>query len=240
MFESPVPESVEELFRLSRCEVTSDDILAFSPGDPGYNDYVREWTQILRSGIVPLKPNFDLTEVIAMTSWADPTSWSGDVQRFLAFRRFTSAVALTLIHRSNNCEAVRPPVYLARDLLVDLIDFYPTGAKFLSTLRAVFRDTRTLLRSTRDPEFPFITLGLLILAQLDHDWTSAEHAAEQLLADEQEARGFLGALFWSPEFLFGLTVYDQLTKDWRRMIAGLQNPSHHEATAIIIDALSHA
>ena len=240
MFESPVPESVEEFFLLSRREVTKDDVMTFAPTDPGYDDYVREWSEIQRSGIIPLEPNFDLTEVIGMTSWADPNSWSGDVQRFLAFRRFTSTVALILIHRGNDAEAVRPAVYLARDLIVDLIDYYPTGVKFLPTLRSVFRDTRTLLRSNCEPEFPFFTLGLLILSQLDNDWTSAEHAAEQLLTDEWEARGFLGCFSWSPEFLFGLTVYDQLSSDWRKMIARLQNPTHHEATALIIDAFREA
>lgn len=141
-----------------------------------------------------------------------------------------------LVHQACEAENVRPAVYLARDLLIDQIDIVPSAVYDLSTLRSVFQDTRSLLRLNRESEFPFFTLGSLILAQLDGDWAASELFAEQLLADESEVRGQLEWLASSDEFLLGLTVYDQLHDDWRRMMAGLQNPTQDETTALLIQA----
>lgn len=236
--DTSVPTSIVQLFQQSRCKVSRDDIVAFAPVDPGYDDYVRLWSEIQGTGSIPTELSFDLQEVIGMTGWGVAARWGDKVQRFLAFRRFTSAVAMMLVHRGHDVDSVRPANYLARDLVIDQFDFYGSIQKrTFGTLREAIQDTRVLLRSVGDAQFPYFTLGAMILAQLEGDWTAAEQAASQLIADEQEARSF--QLYSIPtDFLFGLTVYDQLNHDWRRMIAGLRNPNHHGDTAAIIEALS--
>jgi hypothetical protein len=235
--DTSAPESIDELFQQSRNCVPRDDIVAFAPIDPGYDDYVRLWSEIQRTGSVPTELSFDLREVIGMTSWGVASRWGDKVGRFIAFRRFTSAVALVLVHRGHDVDNVRPANYLARDLVIDQFDFYDSSQEVsLGTLREAIQDTRVLLRSVSDTQFPYFTLGAMILAQLEGDWTAAEQAASQLISDEQEARGFQPYSI-PTDFLFGLTVYDQLNHDWRRMIAGLRNPNHHGETAMIIEAL---
>ena len=44
--------SVDALFQYTRSRVTDQDIVDFSPSDPGYPNYVKLWTQIRRSGIM--------------------------------------------------------------------------------------------------------------------------------------------------------------------------------------------
>ena len=36
-----IDQSVRDLFKYTRAEVTKNDILVFSPNDPGYEDYVK-------------------------------------------------------------------------------------------------------------------------------------------------------------------------------------------------------
>lgn len=89
--------AIDDLFQFTRSRVTEKDIADFSPNDPGYPDYVRLWTQVHRTGIIPRQIEFDLSEVIALTGWGVPSAYFNP-EGFRNFRRFTSSVGVTLLH----------------------------------------------------------------------------------------------------------------------------------------------
>jgi len=228
--------AIDALFQYTRSHVTEQDIVDFSPGDPGYANYVRVWTEILRTGVVPRESHFDLSEVIALTGWSLPEDWERP-DRFLAYRRFTSAVAVTMLHFGNHSEDIRTANYLARDLLIDLDRANP---HYFSLLREVFPVVRDLLAATHgEPEYPFFTFGEMLLAQWAEDWETSQRAATRLIKDENAVRQseVLGGYVESDRFLLGLTNYDQLHDDWRAFAANLKNPTGHEETQLVIEAL---
>ncbi len=111
--------AAEELFQSTRALVTEQDIIDFSPGDPGYGDYVEVWSKIKRKGVIPTDCSFEVTEVIALTGWGNAEKEKSP-DRFRAYRRFTTAVALALFSEGNDSDCIRPAGYVARDLLIDL------------------------------------------------------------------------------------------------------------------------
>ena len=229
--------SVVSLFQHTQSRVTDQDIIDFSPGDPGYPDYVKLWTQIRRSGSIPKQTEFDLSEVIGLTGWAKPEEWE-DPERFRNYRRFTSAVGVALLHNGNDSESVRVANYLARDLVIDLDS---DSNRHMSLLQPVVAATREVLSTTNlDEGYPFFTFATMILAQKSRDWRSAEAAASLLIQDESAVRQN-ESLNWSIQndrFLLGLSVYDQLHKDWISFARALKNPNKHEDTQLVIDALT--
>jgi len=231
--------SVISLFQYTQSRVTDQDIIDFSPGDPGYPDYVNLWTQIRRSGSIPLQTEFDLSEVIGLTGWAKPEQ-RNEPERFRNYRRFTSAVGVALLHQGNSSESVRVANYLARDLVVDLD---PMSERHLSLLRAVSISTRDVLSTSNlDEGFPFYTFTSMILAQRACDWSASESAATQLIEDESAVRAneSLNWMIRDDRFLLGLSVYDQLHSDWIFLAEGLKNPNQHEETQLVIDALAQS
>ncbi|MEZ5327437.1 MAG: hypothetical protein R3F19_20495 [Verrucomicrobiales bacterium] len=229
--------SVVSLFQYTQLRVTDQDIIDYSPGDPGYPDYVKLWTQIRRSGSIPHETEFDLSEVIGLTGWAKPEEWD-DPERFRNYRRFTSAVGVALLHYGNDSECVRVANYLARDLVIDLD---ATSKRHLSLLRSVVVATRQVLSTANlDEEYPFFTFASMILAQKARDWEASEAAATQLIEDESAVRQN-ESLSWSIQddrFLLGLSVYDQVHKDWISFVRTLKNQNQHEDTQLVIDALN--
>ena len=151
--------SVDALFQYARSRVTDQDIVDFTPSDPGYPDYVKLWTQIRRSGSIPRQSEFDLSEVIGLTGWVEPEQVSNP-ERFRCYRRFTSAVGVALLHYGNGSESVRVANYLARDLLIDLD---PMSERHLSLLRSTAESTREVLSTTNlDEGYPFGSSGSLV------------------------------------------------------------------------------
>ncbi len=225
--------SVLALFRYVRPQVTAQDIKDYCPSDPGYGDYVAAWTDIWESQVLPRASRFDLSEVISLTGFADAgTRESPD--RFRRFRRFTTTVAIALIHQRCCVMSVRAANYLARELL---IDFDLKDRAHLSRLRPVFESTRAVLKAAPDgEEYPFFTLGSMILAQKASDWSASEAAATQLIVDEWAIRSDFE--WWEDQrFLLGLTVFDQHHSDWLALALDLINPTGHEDTALVLDAL---
>ncbi|BDS07496.1 hypothetical protein NT6N_25360 [Oceaniferula spumae] len=229
--------SATALFEFTRSRVTDEDIVNFSPSDPGYPNYVKLWTQIRRSGVIPNDADFDLTEVIGLTGWAKPKEWKKP-ERFRIYRRFTSAVGIALLHQGHDSETVRPANYLARDLLIDLD---PSSERHITLMRDVCKSTRIILSTTNlDEGYPFFTLASMILAQKAGAWNEAEAAASQLIEDENAVRSneILNWLVQDDRFLLGLSVYDQLHGDWKAIAKELKNPNQHEETQLVIDVLS--
>jgi hypothetical protein len=56
-------------------------------------DDTQRVVELARIGVVPQESHFDLSEVIALTGWADPNDWAYP-DRFLVYRRLTSGVAV--------------------------------------------------------------------------------------------------------------------------------------------------
>lgn len=228
--------AVLDLFRYTRARVTEQDIVDFSPGDPGYGSYVKVWTEIRRTGVIPEQTEFDLSEVIGLTGWARPEDWEA-AERFRRYRRFTTSVGIALLHLGNDSEMVRPANYLARELI---IDWDRADSGHLALIREVASATREyLLADGSENEYPFFTFAGMVLGQLAGDWPGAEEAATQLIVDEGAVRRneALNWLIVENRFLLGLTNYNQLHGDWIVFADGLSNPNGHEDTQLVIDAL---
>jgi hypothetical protein len=228
--------SVIALFQYTQSRVTDQDIIDFSPGDPGYPNYVKLWTHIRRSGSIPTQTEFDLSEVIGLTGWAKAEKESNP-DRFRCYRRFTSAVGVALLHQGNDSVSVRVANYLARDLIIDLDT---TNRTHLQLLRAVVDSTRQVLSTTNlEDGYPFFTFAAMILAQKTRDWNTSEAAAIQLIKDENDVRQneSLNWMIADDRFLLGLSNYDQLHDDWISFARELKNPNNHEETQLVIDAI---
>lgn len=136
---------------------------------------------------------------------------------------------------------MRPPNYLARDLLIDLEE---TDTELRRALQPVFADAREFFfsKSQEHEDYPFFSFGSLLLAQRDGEWTLAEDLAHQLIEDESAVRRLpaLKSRLHDPRFLLGLTRYDQLHDDWLTLARPFQNPTDADPTQRVIDALEAA
>lgn len=230
-------EHVDQLFQLTRRRISKRHIVDFSPADPGYDAYVRLWSEIHRTGEIPRESEFDLSEVIGLTGWADAVDYDSG-KRFRDYRRFTSAVAVALVTGGNDSECVRVANYLARDLIID-IDI--NDREHFDAVRKVFPAVRdALIMSNNENEYPFFTLGSLILAHQAGDFKPMPSLAKQLIDDEAAVRN-KEELKWSvvdSRFLFGLTVYDQLNREWVRLVSSITNPNNDNNIQWIIDRLA--
>ena len=228
---------VDTLFQLTRRLITERHIRDFSPADPGYESYVQLWTRILRTGEIPEKSEFDLSEVIGLTGWASPTDFNQPSQ-FREYRRFTSAVGVALITFGNESESVRVANYLARDLIVDS---HVNDREHFDAVRNVFPLVReTLLQTNYEEEYPFFTLGSLILAHMAGDIDEMQTLASQLIDDDASVRNN-ESLSWSVQdsrFLFGLTNYNQLKADWVTLASSLKNPSNDPNIQMVMDTFA--
>ena len=228
--------SVTALFEYTRSRVTDQDIIDYSPGDPGYPDYVNLWTAIRRSGVIPKETEFDLSEVIGLTGWGQPEE-EKDPERVRCYRRFTSSVGIALLHYGNDSSCVRPANYLARDLIIDLDRSCKTHLRLVRQVVVATRDT--LLANGFEEDYPFFTFARMILSQIAGSWLDAEAAATQLLIDEDAVRKneSLNMMIADDRFLLALSSFDQVHQDWVSFANDLRNPNSHEDTQLVIDAL---
>lgn len=224
---------VEALFQDARSKVTDQDIRDFSPSDPGYGDYVKLWTRIRLTGVVPRETEFDLSEVINLVGGFGKHWEYEQDPGYRRFRRFTSSVGIVLVHFGNDSESIRPTNYQARDLLIELDR---SSKQQVSILREVVAATREVLLADGDNEYPFYTFSAMILAQIARDWRAAETAATQLINDENTARKN-DPFIKDDRFLLGLSVFNHLHNEWIAFAQGLKNANKHEDTQLVIEAM---
>lgn len=229
-----IPPEVQALFDFTRSQITEQHIRKHSPTDPGYANYVRVWTEIMRSGVPPTRADFDLTETIGLTSW-----WSNaPAERspsFLEYYRFTSAVALSLVHSGNDCEEVRPGNFLAYDLVSQC---RIPGDPFFRLVREVLPVTRHHLSETDfDTDFPFFTLGSMVLAHMVDDHAEVARLAPQLIEDESRVRRELPAGM-GPRFLLDTTGYQLRNNQWLALAQGLTNPRGDADLQLLIETFA--
>lgn len=229
----PIHPAVEALFQYTLLRVTEEDIVNYSPSDPGYGAYVEEWKLIRRTGRVPKMVNFEVSEVIGLTGWADASEMT-DPERFRAYRRFTTAAALVGLYHGYPCECVRESNYLARDLLIDLD---AECARHRALVRQVLPPVHDRLVATGEEGYPFFTFASMLLSQREEDWPEAHRAATRLIAEEQAVRKEFDWMVQDGRFLLGLSNYDQLHRDWLAWARQLRNPMGDEDTQLVMEAL---
>lgn len=222
---------IQALVDYTRSRVTAEHLARSVPDDPGTPDYLRVWKSLLQDSELPSKVSFEYSEVIGSASGGLPKDPQKATEK-RCFRRFTSAVALALIHAGND---PRPVNYLAHDLVVDCDSREP---EHLQLVRATLLPTRDLLAiSSCDAEFPFFTFAALLLAQLSCDIDQTCQLAAQLIADEAMARdSTLQDSSSDSRFLLGLTEYVQLHRNWIALASQLSNPTNDESMQLIIEA----
>lgn len=236
----PPPPSIhpdlKALFEFTRSRVTEDDICLNVPNDPGSFGYIDLWKGIRLTGGIPCKNEFNLSEVIGMTRWGKPEK-ERNPESFLAFRRFTSAVSLIQISWGLGDNAGEN--YLAHNLLTDRIH---GNLQHLDLLRRVFAFTGRILKDQPgfivSNDYPFFTLGEMMLAEWAGDHAAAGSHAARLLIEEEE-------IWMNPEahlsgrkdgrFLFCVTVFDTFEAEWTDLVAKLENPEHDPNIARVMD-----
>jgi hypothetical protein len=224
-----VRKACDELLDYAIGFVTPADIDAFAPGDPGYPDYVREWRRILASRSIPSEANFDITETVGLTRWADADR-EADPTRFRRFRVFTNAVALGMAASDHADDDNFPPNYT----LISLIDDANAlqDSSLWQLLSPAFEEAYQAWRRQRSDESVFALLGLLLVnVQQRASEVSLVELAERLIEEESRCQHRVHAVF-----VFGCTCYDQLNDRWKRYIRHWIQPTS-QSLALLRDAL---
>jgi hypothetical protein len=201
------------LFDYALSFVTRRDIEQFSLSDPGYPDYVREWTQILMSRQVPEQANFDIHEIIATTK-SGYLPRDKDSGRYLRFCVFTNAVAAAISTGPGGPDESITLNYVA----VELLDcgHALSDDTLLRILPDVFDEIHTKVRHTDwcSEEGPFFLLGRILLAYQGFDpGADTAHLAEMLIQEEAAA-----SVRFATGFLWDTTAFTSHHDRWWRLV----------------------
>lgn len=201
-----------KLFGYALDFVTPKNVANFCPNDPGYPGYVRVFTAILKTKKLPASTNFEISETIGLTRWANAEE-ERNPDEFRRFRVFTNAIAVSL-HLADEGPDDIPPNYTCACLLDDA--YALKDAELIRLLLAVFIDMH---RSIEDEswwsnEVAFITLGQLMIALLGHASDADTNAlCERLLSEEAACKENT-----SGKFLWGCTTFGQLNDRWKALV----------------------
>ncbi|WP_050030128.1 hypothetical protein [Verrucomicrobium sp. BvORR034] len=222
-----------KLFAYAVNEVTPRDVWDFSPNDPGFPGYVREFTAILKSRKLPQDADFDITETIGLTMWGDAET-EKDPVRFRRFRVFTNSVGVALCAGPAGPPGTMVPNYLVIRLLED--SHALQDAQLLRLLYPVFADLHARLKHDGwfDKEAPLLLLGQLMLALMGY----ADPNDVPALAAKLVKMGSIAEHYVSSDFLWSGTNFDQLHAEWKRFV-GIAFPENSpiEDVALLRDAL---
>lgn len=94
-----------DLFDYSVRHVAPQDVADFCPSDPGYDDYVRVFNEILTSKTLPTERCFEISETVELTMYANAEE-DPDPSRFRRFRVFTNAIAIALAAEPNDSASI--------------------------------------------------------------------------------------------------------------------------------------
>lgn len=222
-----------QLFEYAMRHVTPKDVSDFCPSDPGYADYVREFTTILSSGIPPIASHFDITETIGLTRWSDASQESAPA-RFRRFRTFTNAVGLMISAGPEGPDDGMPANYFAVSLLDDAHALQ--DPELLSLLFPAFGEFHQRVAETEwvAGEAAFLLLGQLMLALMGvAPSTDIAAMSEQVIAEAAQCANRA-----TSEFLWGCTFFDQLHDRWKHFVTlTFSRDATHDSTAALRDAL---
>jgi hypothetical protein len=198
-----------DLFKYAAGFVSVEDIAKFAPNDPGYENYVREFTQILKSGALPPRADFDITETIGLTRWSNPDREKNPV-RYRRFRTFTNAVGVALCVASQRDDDSLPANYSAISLFDDACALH--DRKLLSLLLPTFEEFYKVLYADNSAESLFLLLGYLLgMIELKSPEPAIDEVAARIMNEEPEYEEMA-----SKQFLWGRTFFDPLHSVWKR------------------------
>ena len=215
------------LFDYASQHVTPATISEYCPSDPGYADYVREFTAILASGFPPPTAHFDISETIGLTRWHDP-DLEADPMRFRRFRTFTNSVGVVMTAGPEGPDEEMPANYFAISLLDDAHALQ--DSHLLQLLPPVFAELHQQVVKTEwfAGEAPFLLLGQLVLAFLGFaPGIDVIRLSEQIVSEACEHPEYA-----TPDFFWDCTVYNQLHHRWKHFVA-LSFPRVHEDDSIV-------
>ncbi|WP_038165237.1 hypothetical protein [Verrucomicrobium sp. BvORR106] len=222
-----------KLFAYAVDKVTPRDVWDFSPNDPGFPGYVREFTAILKSRKLPKDADFDITETIGLTMWGDAET-EKDPDRFRRFRVFTNSVAVALCAGPDGVPLTMAANYPCIRLLEDA---HALGdEQLLRLLYPVFGDLFARLETDgwSNREAPLLLLGQLILALMGYGSPNdVPTLAATLVKLGSVANDHVPA-----DFLWNCTNFDQLHAEWKRFV-GIAFPENSpiEDVALLRDTL---
>ena len=223
-----------QLLEYARRLISSEDIVRFAPGDPGYADYVRCLTAVWETCDVPARAHFDLIEPISLTNYSSPESLE-EAGRFCRFRIFGNAIAVALLCDGHSADIVHPPNYVLYLLLYDA--GIVADPVLTALLPPVCMELHDRLKAGAEEEYPFGLLAF-ILASLATGMELAHLAPAAATLLEEEGQMRLVFVAERDEFLLGITCFDHFHDGWRRLIRdNVPAEGAPEEFALIRDAL---
>ena len=142
---------------------------------------------------------------------------------FLAFRRFTHAVALGFCYRDGGGH---DDIILMDNLMLNLVRDLPPGRQPLEMARAVVAALRPRPHLQECRGYPFLLLADILLSWQAGDVAQAETTAGVLLEVEMELRQGDRTLV-PGGFLFDFCWTTELNKPWLECCRTLGNPNGH-------------
>jgi hypothetical protein len=143
---APIHPDLLALFIHAKRDLKAEDVRENVPGDPSSGASFKLWNSILRTGKIPDKVTFDLSEVIGLVGWSDVEN-ARRPESFKAFRRFTSSVGLVFLERGLTDGGCLPaPHFFTLNLLRDL---GPGDQETLNYLRRAFAACSQFLKDQK-------------------------------------------------------------------------------------------
>jgi hypothetical protein len=186
--------AIQNLIDEARLHVTVADIVEFSFDDPGYADYVRVWSEILKTGYVPSKNKlrgisflncFELTESINLANF-DRLKWQQDPARFQSYRILTNAVGLVMA-ANGLAGDVMCPSYSMANLLYDSMALQRRST--LELLCPAFLELHDELIRHESQEGPIVLVAQLIIGFMGYgDRLRLNELAERIIDDDSSYR----------------------------------------------------
>ena len=184
--------------------MTTADIVAFSPRDPGYFNYVREHIGILESRILPDDENFDISEPIGLMvgykATDDPIG-----RRFRRYRTFIISVGFAINAKD---QTTRDSYSSSHSAYALFDDAYTLGdAELLALLDPAFDEYHAMLKLIESEESPFLLLARILVGFMTGKTAGLTAFADALFAEESEH-------YICGDFLWDIGVYAMIRK-WR-------------------------
>ncbi len=184
-------KAIDNLIDAARAHVTVEDIENFVMNDPGYPDYVRVWSQILKTGFIPTKNK------LRGLMFVDAFALSENINMFNHFRRcsnvrfrnyqvLTSSVGLLMTSLGYPEDDISPSRCVS-NLLFNAKRL--RRRQILKWLEPAFIELHRGLVQHESRHAPFALLGRLLLAYMGYG--SREQIAQlarQVIDDEADLR----------------------------------------------------
>lgn len=213
-------EAMNLLFDYCCSRINKELIEKYCPGDPGYKDYVREWSKVLETRTVPSVSNFDISETVSLTDWSEDLE-----EGFLRFRCFTNSVAVQMMCIHGQEKIVFHLNYPLVRLFADSIQL--RDKQLMLNLADAVHEASAACRNGQwhlIEYVPWCHFTELLIAAL-RDEATVEQLAERVVAsDAQLRRDEHQYNVVHPAAVLGLTNFDTLHGLWQSLGSQLLTP----------------